>query len=207
MADMGPLDINIIKPFPCSNYMIRWFKGFIYPFITAQYEAGAMSGYSDLSFSNTLILKCVRYSDVIMGAMASQTISITIVYFTVYSGADQRKHQSSASLASVRGIHRWPVNSPHKWPATRKCFHFMTSSWILFFGDGLASVWCKNFNWICDLQRRHMVALATLSYQKAYFNTFINILITSLCQHFSEIFQMLAVWKSLLKMLKGRSFD
>ena len=29
----------------------------------------------------------------------------------------------------VRGIHRWPVNSPHKWPVTRKCFHLMTSSW------------------------------------------------------------------------------
>ena len=47
---------------------------------------------------------------------------------TVYSGADQRKHQSSASLAFVRGIHRWPVNSPHKGPVTRKSFHLMTSS-------------------------------------------------------------------------------
>ena len=37
-----------------------------------------------------------------------------------YSGADQRKHQSSASLVFVRGIHRWPVNCPHKWPVTRK---------------------------------------------------------------------------------------
>ena len=35
---------------------------------------------------------------------------------------DQRKHQSSASLAFVRGIHRWPVNSPHKWPEKRKMF-------------------------------------------------------------------------------------
>ena len=42
----------------------------------------------------------------------------------VYSGADQRKHQSSASLAFVRGIHRWAVNSPHKWPVTRKMFPF-----------------------------------------------------------------------------------
>ena len=56
--------------------------------------------------------------------MASQTTSLTIVYSTVYSGADQRKHQSSASLALVRGIHRWPVNSPHKWPVTRKMFPF-----------------------------------------------------------------------------------
>ena len=47
----------------------------------------------------------------------------------VCSGTDQTKHQSSASLAFVRGIHRSPVNSPHKWPVTRKCFHLMTSSW------------------------------------------------------------------------------
>ena len=37
---------------------------------------------------------------------------------------DQRKHQRSASLAFVRGIHRGPVNSPHKWPVTRKMFPF-----------------------------------------------------------------------------------
>ena len=59
-----------------------------------------------------------------MGATASQITSLTIVYWTVYSGADQRKHQSSASLAFVRGIHRGPVNSPHKWPVTRKMFPF-----------------------------------------------------------------------------------
>ena len=59
-----------------------------------------------------------------MGAMASQITSLTIVYSTVYSDADQRKHQSSASLAFVWGIHRGPVNSPHKWPVTRKMFPF-----------------------------------------------------------------------------------
>ena len=59
-----------------------------------------------------------------MSTMASQITSLTIVYSTVYSDADQRKHQSSASLAFVRGIHRWPVNSPHKWPVTRKMFPF-----------------------------------------------------------------------------------
>ena len=56
--------------------------------------------------------------------IASQITSLTIVYSTVYSDADQRKHQSSASLAFVRGIHRWPVNSPQKWPVTRKMFPF-----------------------------------------------------------------------------------
>ena len=66
----------------------------------------------------------LHYNDVIMGAMASQITSLTIVYSAVYSGADQRKHQSSVSLASVRGIHRWPMNSPHKGPVTRKMFPF-----------------------------------------------------------------------------------
>ena len=50
--------------------------------------------------------------------------SLTIVYSVVYSDADQRKHQSSASLAFVHGIHRGPVNSPHKWPVTWKMFPF-----------------------------------------------------------------------------------
>ena len=59
-----------------------------------------------------------------MGTMASQITSLTIVYSTVYSGADQRKHQSSASLAFVRVIHRGPVNSPHKAPVTLKMFPF-----------------------------------------------------------------------------------
>ena len=65
-----------------------------------------------------------HYSDVIMSAMASQFASFMSVYSTVYSGADQRKHQSSASLAFVRGIHRWLMNSPRKGPVTRKMFPF-----------------------------------------------------------------------------------
>ena len=59
-----------------------------------------------------------------MGPIASQITSITMVYSIVYSDADQRKHQSSASLAFVRWIHRGPVYSPHKWPVTRKMFPF-----------------------------------------------------------------------------------
>ena len=59
-----------------------------------------------------------------MSAMASQITSLTIVYSTVYKGIDQRKHQSSASLASERGIHRWLVNTSHKGPVTRKMFPF-----------------------------------------------------------------------------------
>ena len=67
-------------------------------------------------------MKIAHYDDVIMGAMASQITSLTIVYSTAYSDTDQRTHQSSASLAFVRGIHRRPVNSPRKWPVTRKMF-------------------------------------------------------------------------------------
>ena len=59
-----------------------------------------------------------------MGGTASQITSLAIVYSTVYTGVDQRKHQSSSSLAFVRGIHRLPVNSPQKWPVTRKLFPF-----------------------------------------------------------------------------------
>ena len=59
-----------------------------------------------------------------MTMLASQITSLTIVYSIVYSGVNQRKHQSSASLAIVREIHRGPVNFPHKWPVKRKMFPF-----------------------------------------------------------------------------------
>ena len=71
----------------------------------------------------------IDYSDVIMSAAASQITGLSIVYLIVCLGADQRKHQSSAPLAFVRGIHRGPGTSPHKRPVRRKCFHLMTSSW------------------------------------------------------------------------------
>ena len=65
-----------------------------------------------------------RYSDVVMSAMASQITSLMIVYSTVYSDADKKKHQRSAPLAFVREIHCWPVNSSQKGPATRKMILF-----------------------------------------------------------------------------------
>ena len=66
----------------------------------------------------------IHYTDVIMSDMASQITSLKIVYSTDHSDADQRKDQRSASLALVRGIHRWPVNSPLKVQATLKMFPF-----------------------------------------------------------------------------------
>ena len=65
-----------------------------------------------------------HYNGVIMSAMASQITGVSIVNSTICSGVDQRKHQGSASLAFVRGIHRSLVNSPHKGPVTRKMFPF-----------------------------------------------------------------------------------
>ena len=65
-----------------------------------------------------------HYIDVIMTTMASQITSLTIVYSTVYSDADQRKHQSSASLAFVWGIHR------DRWiPAQRASYAENVSIW------------------------------------------------------------------------------
>ena len=94
--------------------------------------------------------------------IASQITSLTIVYSTVYSDADQRIHQSSASLAFVRGIHRGPVNSPHKWPVTRKMFPFddviMLCCGEATWGAGDAQLWtimrCVSSN---QLIRRYMM--------------------------------------------------
>ena len=94
--------------------------------------------YSSVSYSTTVIISLFtseyplhyffllidHYNDVIISGMASQITSLLILYSSVYSGVDQRKHHSSASLAFVMGIHRWPVNSLHKGPVTRKMFSF-----------------------------------------------------------------------------------
>ena len=89
-----------------------------------------------------------HYGDAIMGAIASQITSLTIVYSTIYSDADERNHQNSASLAFVRGIHRGPVNSPHKWPVTRKMFPFDD---VIMLGV-IANV-CKGDMWVINSWR------------------------------------------------------
>ena len=76
-----------------------------------------------ISWTPSMTCLC-HYDDIIMDTIASQITSLAIVYSIVYSSAHQRKHQSSASLAFVWGIHRGPVNSPHKGPVTRKMFPF-----------------------------------------------------------------------------------
>ena len=63
-----------------------------------------------------------HYNDVIMSAMASQITDVLIVYRLFRRRS--RKHQSSVSLAIVRGIRQWAVNSMHKGTVTRKIFLF-----------------------------------------------------------------------------------
>ena len=83
----------------------------------------------------------IHFSDVTMGTMASQITSLTVVYSTVCSGADQRQRQNSASLAFVRGIHRWPVNSPHKEPVTWKMLPF--DNVIMRKSQNIAIIWAR----------------------------------------------------------------
>ena len=86
----------------------------------------------------------LHYCDVIMGVMASQITSLTTVFSNVYSSVDQMEHQSSASLAFV--------NSPHKWPVTRKMFLFddVIMNWLM-----LPSVWLVSLNiaWVISHPR------------------------------------------------------
>ena len=91
-----------------------------------------------------------------MDMISSQITSLTIVYSTVYLGADQRKHQSSASLAFVRGIHRRPVNSLRKWPVTRKMFPFDD---VIMFLAGGASI--RQYHVLND--KRHIITKDTKS--------------------------------------------
>ena len=96
-----------------------------------------ISGYCDDKITSLRPLQC-HYNDVIMSAMAAQITGVSVVCLIVCSGADQRKHKSSASLTFVRGIHRWPVNSPHKGPVTRKMFPF--DDVIMHSGPALGSL-------------------------------------------------------------------
>ena len=88
-----------------------------------------------------------HYGDVIMTTIASQITSLTVVYSIVYSGADQRKHQSSASLAFVQGIHRGRWIPRTKGQLRGKCFHLMTSSWMNYFRN-------------CTIQNEHIPSVS-----------------------------------------------
>ena len=92
-------------------------------------NTGTHSQYGDRVVGICNIAFPWHYGDVIMTTIASQITSLTVVYSIVYSDADQRKHQSSASLAFVWGIHRDRWIPRTKGQLRGKCFHLMTSSW------------------------------------------------------------------------------
>ena len=74
--------------------------------------------------NNVELFNWSHYGVVIMSAMASQITDVSIVCSSIGWGTDQRKHQSSASLAFVSGNHRWLADSPHKGPVPQKMFPF-----------------------------------------------------------------------------------
>ena len=101
-----------------------------------------------------------------MSAMASQVTGATIVYSAVCSGADQRKHQSPASLTFLRGIHRWQVNSPHKGPVTMVTRH--VSIWWRHHGYPLSQSnhWISFEDSIIVARSRKSLATLTLGSSK-----------------------------------------
>ena len=120
MAVNKPLPLKKCWPRSTTDYVVfspQWVKVLINQAL-----------FNSLMVQEIMLALCllitVRCQDICRHHEGSQITSLTIVYSTVNSDADQRKHQSSASLAFVRGIHRGPVNSPHKWPVTRKMFPF-----------------------------------------------------------------------------------
>ena len=137
---------NVIHFFSHDTYVnscALWYASICilcYPYLPLiRWQATAYINYGNFNFNNlkflnvnceewiltNLYIICsITVTYFIMSAMESQITSLMIVYSTIYSGADQRKHQSSISLAFVQGIHRWPVNSPHKGPVTQKMFPF-----------------------------------------------------------------------------------
>ena len=150
-----------------------------------------------------------HYTDVIMSTMVSQITSLTIVWSTVYSGADQRKHQSSASLAFVQGIHRWPVNSPHKWPVTRKMFpfhdvimiscHLWTPKWLASIGrcvdisDCLIAARARLLIWVC---RRLFPYLLWLPRVRGFWYGFVGVCSLTYCDgnfRFTRVSELLIV--------------
>ena len=119
MMSYKPMNLNLpdnlVLCFCCTrdNSLSRWIflgKWEIYEHFQSLFNTAMamMMIHSPLILPNPSTTMVLHYGDVIMGTMASQITSLTIVYSIVYSGADQRKHQSSASLAFVRGIHRGP---------------------------------------------------------------------------------------------------
>ena len=116
--------LELLRICVCCSWLSWWWQMPIWHQVISHHYTDWDVTIMQHTYRLTSIYSFNHYGDVIMGAIASQITSLTILYSTVYSDADQRKHQSSLSLTFVWGIHRGPVNSLHKWPVTRKIFPF-----------------------------------------------------------------------------------
>ena len=134
-----PTDINgnnvICKWMKPKPNPVKWFHSYKYVstevigtmvFIAIMLNISQVSVITYISYLLVLSAETIprHYNDAIMSEVVFEITSLTIVYSTVYSGTDQRKHQSFTSLAFVRGIFQWMVNSPHKEPVMWKMFPF-----------------------------------------------------------------------------------
>ena len=99
-----------------------------------------------------------------MTTIASQITSLMVVYSTVYSDAKQRKHQSSASLAFVWGIHRDRWIPRTKGQLRGKCFHLMTSScWANVDSDRCRHMAALSHNDLTPLYMARMMELIQIA--------------------------------------------
>ena len=116
MIGSGPIILHMAGQLQCrdveyAHLIVSW-KWLLFLWLLVKPFSCRLSVVADRGHENGF----THYDDVIMTTIASQITSLTSVYSTVYSDADQRKHQTSASLAFVVGIHKGPV--------TRKRFLF-----------------------------------------------------------------------------------
>ena len=114
---MGFIYLRNFYPKFCQANVIR-----THSFLCAVITNPRPQSNRSMAWVKFMLLVQVQYIDVIMNEIASRLTSVSMVYSTVCSGADQRKHKRSVPLALVRGSYRWPMNSPHKGPVTRKIF-------------------------------------------------------------------------------------
>ena len=122
----------------------------------------------------------VHYGDLITSAMGIQVTGVSIICSAICSGADRRKHQGSASLAFVRGIHQWLVNSPHKGPVTRKLFPFddvITNVELWHWVGGVVEWWID----LLHKSRNGPVPYPTMHHFETEMCTCVHISVTKWC--------------------------
>ena len=156
--------------------MHYWFDAEI-PLVTSGFSAQSASSPESIAtqlrhhvIPHTLFIVRNHYRDVIMSTIASQITSLALVYSTVHSGADQRKYQSSVSLAFVWGIHRDRWIPRTKGRLRGKCFHFMTSSCGRRIYNDITKHIIVNCNRKHDSNLRNMNLFAILPHCARHFN-------------------------------------